>query len=375
MSDIAVAHEHWIEYGGGEYVAETLADHYDAPLYTGLVDMEEPSGAEVREVTGGVPFRRHLAKSMLIRDGMYMLAWPNVDELAGHDVIIQSGNGPGWYVPRDDQTIVKYTHSTPRGAYDLYHEHDHGLLGTIAQHAVRTLYQQTVPYPDVWVANSELVARRIRRYFGVADERVRVIYPPVETNTYDSRFADTDERLYLTWSRLHGHKNIDDMVRAFDRLGGEYHLIVGGTGPERNELESLAGDNVSFAGYLDEDQKRELAARASAVVFTATNEDFGLVPIEAMASGTPVIGVDDGYTKHQIKDGKNGMLFSGGADGIAQTIAEFDKHGVAWSPQEIEAFAHRNFGIERFFEQMDEAIQYATDRATVTAEHEVPENV
>lgn len=372
--DIAIAHEHWIEYGGGEYVAETLAENYDAPLYTGLVDMDEPERIDMHEVTASIPLRHHLAKSILLRDGMYMLAWPNTD-LTDYDVVIQSGNGSGWYVPRDDQAIVKYAHTTPRGAYDLYHENDHGVFGTVAQHAVRTLYQHTVPYPDVWVANSELVARRIRRYFGVDADRVRVVYPPVDTHTYDSRMAPTDGRMYLTWSRLYEHKNIDDIVRAFNRLGSEYRLIVGGTGPERDDLESVAGENVSFVGYLSEDRKRELAAKANAVLFAATNEDFGLVPIEAMASGTPVIGVEDGYTKHQIRDGENGVLFRGGADEIAQAIVEFDAEGVAWSGEQIEAFAQRNFGMERFFEQMDNAIQDATDRATVTANHEVPTDV
>lgn len=369
MTDVAVAHEHWIEYGGGEYVAETLAGHYDAPLYTGLVDMRTPDGIDIHEVTADIPLRRTVARSVLARDAMYMLAWPNVDGLTTADVVIQSGNGPGWYVPTDEQAVVKYVHTTPRGAYDLYHAHDHGVVGTLAQHAVRTLYQQTIPYPDVWVANSELVARRVRRYFGIDD--VRVVYPPVDTDAYDVAAAPTDERLFVTWSRLYENKNIEMIVRAFNRLGDDYHLVVGGTGPERDTLESLAGANVTFTGWLDEREKRKLASEAAAVIFAATNEDFGLVPIEAMAAGTPVIGVRDGYTQHQIRHGQNGLLFDD-VRGIVDAVRLIEEYGVEWKPERIAAFARENYDIERFREQMDAAVKTAERRAMVSADQAIP---
>lgn len=361
---VAIAHEHFIDYGGGEYVATELADIFDAPIYTGAAaPAHTPEDCDVRPITGGRLGRLLTRRGVALRDAYYWYRWPSVD-LTEYDAIIQSGNNPGWYVPEDTQAVVRYTHSTPRGPYDLYHEHDHGPFETVFNHAVRTLYQQTIPYPDLYVANSELVARRLRRYFGVPEEKLRVVYPPVKTGQFSPRDAETGDA-YVTWGRLHGHKNVETIVRAF--TGTDRELVVGGEGPQRAHLESIAGDNVRFTGWLTETEKARLASAARAVVFAATNEDFGLVPVEAMAAGTPVIGINEGFTRFQIRDGRNGRHFDGSVAGLGAALDAFEADGVAWDAERIQRFASQ-FSRQRFAEAMERAVGEALDRATVTAD-------
>lgn len=373
MPERAVAHEHFIEYGGGEFVAEKLADLFDAPMYAGATDGPIPE-MDVQPLAKTWLENKMVHLSANTRDLLYMLKWPGAP-LEEYDTIIQSGNNPGWYVPRDEQTIIKYVHSTPRNPYDLYQEHEHGLVGTVFNHIVRTLYQQTVPYPDVFVANSDLVARRLRRYWDVPESKIEVVYPPVETDLLGPDIAPTED-YYLTWSRLYGHKNIDQIVHAFNRLGPDYPLVIAGEGPERDNLETLADDHIRFAGWVQEREKAELASGAKAVVFAATNEDFGLVPVEAMASGTPVIGVEDGFTQHQILENKNGFTFYADPYGydadIAGTVKGFEDAGLDWDEDRIAEFAEKNFGIERFNEQMTSIVERAEAGSNISAELEVP---
>lgn len=375
-SEIAITHEHYLGYGGGEYVAAQLGRAFDAPIYAGAVDYENvPNDVVVLSIVD-TWLGEKLTKSVAsLRDLWYMLNWPNQEQLADYDVIIQSGNNPGWYVPTDTQTIVKYVHSTPRGPYDLYHEHDQGLMSTIYNHIVRTLYQQAVEYPDLYLANSDLVARRLKRYWGIDSDEIQVVYPPVETGNFGPEVAPTEE-YYFTWSRLYGHKQTDKIVHAFNQLGDDYPLIVGGVGPERATLESIAEDHIQFVGWMEEEEKRELASGARAVVFAARNEDFGLVPVEAMASGTPVIGIEDGFTQYQITDTVNGLLFNDQydkrtPDAIAANVKHFERDGIAWGETELANWAHDNFSVSRFENQIYEAVEVASDRSRIDTELEV----
>lgn len=380
MSDgqkIAVAHEHFPQHGGGEHVAEELARTFEAPIYTGFAKEDVPaSDVEIHDLFGHGLKKRLLQggskMNILFRDLYYMTHWDHVPELNEYDVIIQSGNNPGWYVPREEQTIVKYVHTPPRNPYDRHPEFADSLKHTIFAHIVRTLYAQTHSYPDVYVANSELVARRCEQYFGIPRDEVEVVYPPTDVGSFGQDWRDEAEdvepgEFYFTFSRLYPGKHIETIVRAFDELGDDYQLVVGGDGPERERLESIAGDNVRFFGYVSEEQKRALCAAAKAGIFAAQNEDFGMVPIEFFASGTPVIGVEDGYTKYQVAEGKNGYTFERDPTVLAETIRKHDKQGVAWSREEIESFAER-FSTERFREEMHRVIGKTREESRIVPE-------
>lgn len=354
--DVAIAHEHYRNRGGGEHVAEHLADALDAPIYAGFVrdDATTSLDVELNEVFTGWKTRL-MDSSTLVRDLVYHVGWQRVPKLADYDVVVQSGNGPGWYVPPDDQVVLRYTHSTPRNPYDRFHESGRSLLVKAYAEAVRVLYYPWVPFPDRYVANSELVAYRLEKYWDVDDPAV--VYPPVPVTEYEVGAAEDREAFYLTYSRLAPNKCFDEIIEAFRELP-QQRLLIGGDGPLRDDLEAQASDldNVEFLGYLPEDEKRDLLARAKALVYAARNEDFGMVPVEAFAAGTPVVGVDDGYTRFQVSDGDNGVLFHRGTASLVEAVERFEAHGVEQSPSDIAADAER-YSVDAFETKIEQHVR------------------
>ncbi|WP_169051829.1 glycosyltransferase [Halorhabdus amylolytica] len=344
-------------------MAEEAARTFDCPLHVGFhvpgIVADDINAIELFDA----PIARWLSHhSSAIRDAYFSLAWQHVPELHDADVVIESGNNPGWYVPRDTQAIVRYVHSTPYAAYHRFHESGQTLAGKLYGTVLRTLYAQTVPYPDVWVANSELVARRIRRYWGVQD--VEIVYPPIDVNSYGPRESAD---YFFTFSHLRAEKRIDEIIRAFTSL--DERLVIGGDGPERDRLERMAPPNVEFVGYLDEDEKRRRLGEAQAFLFNARAEDFGIVPVEAFASGTPVIGVAEGYTQHQIEDGKNGILYARGVENIISAIRSFQQDGVDWDDEYLQNIAQQ-YDIDQFRTQMRSVVEKAHEQTKINPEYE-----
>jgi len=196
----------------------------------------------------------------------------------------------------------------------------------------------------------------------VPAERVTVVYPPVDVDQYSQR-----ERAdyYLAYSRLIPEKRMGRIVRAFDGL--DERLVVGGAGEERDRLERIAPDNVEFVGYMPEDEKLRRLGEAEALLFNAENEDFGLIPVEAFASGTPVLGVDEGYTKFQIEEGDNGYTHAPDPTSIRESVERFEADGVAWSRDRIETYAQR-YSLDRFREEMCAAVDRAAADARVNTD-------
>jgi glycosyltransferase involved in cell wall biosynthesis len=372
---IAVVHEHYYERGGAEHVAEVIAQTFDAPIYTGFINEEalppapERKRIEFHDLFGDRTLSPLVRRYPWFRDFYYQFAWQRLPELTEYDVIIQSGNNPGWYVPPEEQTVVKYVHTTPRTAYDLFHQRAEGFVTKLYAYASRVLYQPNIAYPDLYVANSELVGRRLTRYWDV--EEPQVVYPPTDVNSYGGSEEGPNDEFYLSFSRLTDDKRFDEIIEAF-RQHPEKRLVIGGSGPKEEDLKSLAAnmDNVEFRGYLDEGEKRELLSSATALVYAAVNEDFGMVPIEAYASGTPVIGVRDGYTKYQVEDGVTGVLYDRGVQSLADAVGRFDADGVDASAPELVEVA-RSYGLEQFRNSMREAVHTAVERSRIEATPEL----
>lgn len=358
---VAIVHKHYDQRGGEERVVEALARTFDAPVYVGYVRQEAlpaDEGIEIHELFGDRLALSLARRAGPLREFYYQLAWQHVPELAEYDVLIQSGNSPGWYVPRDEQVIIRYVHSPQRTAYDLAHR-QRGTARLFA-HLLRLTYLQTLPYPDTYVANSELVARRVERYWGIED--VAVVYPPVDVDSYA---PGEREEFYLAYSRLASNKRFDEIIDAF-AAHPDKRLVIGGRGPEGERLRERARglDNVEFHGYLSTERKRELLGSAKALVYAAESEDFGIVPIEALASGTPVIGVREGFTKYQLTDGETGILYDRGPDSLATALDRFEREGVSADTADLTTAAER-YGFDRFAERMDDVVSDAVERAAV----------
>ncbi|RDI70207.1 glycosyltransferase [Halopelagius longus] len=360
---VAVAHEHYPERGGGEMVADELARTFDADVYAGFVNEDATSeDVAVHDLFGDGIAGGFIRRSIILRDAYYQFAWADAPELRDFDVVVTSGNNPGWFVPRDDQTVVSYVHSPQRTPYDRWAESDsnHGPVAHLYAKAARQFHPEG-KYSDRLVANSELVRRRIVRYWGVSPDDVDVVYPPVDVDEWSRHDRETGD-YYVTWSRLYPSKHIETIVRACTRAG--VNLVVGGTGPERKRLERIAGPTVEFRGFVEWDELRQLVSGAKATIFAAENEDFGMVPIESMAAGTPVIGVRDGFTEFQISDDVNGLLFDRSVPDLVEVIEQFEEHGVRSSPPAIENFAQQ-FSVDRFRTEMRRIVHEAVESARV----------
>jgi len=365
-SSVAVAH--WGEHadGGGDRLAWELARVFeDAPFYVGWRDPDiEPADLDPEQLIEGRFLEWALERGGLARQLAHLLGWQVAEPLRGHDVLVTSGNEPLFYVAPADQTWVAYVHHTNRRQSDQITEVSGSRFASVKlllYYAMRVAYDHNTHRPDLFVVNSELVKRRLVRYWGVPEDDVRVVYPPVDTGSYSPDDAETGD-YYVTLSRLDWHKDIDGIVRAFGGL--DERLVVAGDGPERDSLERLAGENVEFAGFVSEERKRELLAGAKAFVFNGRDEDFGIAPVEALAAGTPLLGVDEGMTQYQVVPGKNGYRHdrADGPAGIRASVERFEAEGVEWAAGDIESFADR-FSVDAFHEGMRAAVADAVERS------------
>jgi len=373
QSDLSLVVAHWGEHadGGGDRLAWDLARVFeDAPFYVGWRDGSiEPSDINAEQLIEGSLLSRALRRGGIARQFAHLLGWQIAEPLRKYDVLVTSGNEPLFYVPPDDQTWVAYIHHTNRRQSDQITEAASGRftsLKLLFYYAMRVAYDHNTHKPDLFVVNSELVKRRVVRYWGVPAEKVCVVYPPVDTDSYAPEDAETKE-YYVTLSRLDWHKDIDDIIKVFNDT--DHRLIVAGDGPERDALESMAAENVEFAGFVSEERKRELLAGAKAFVFNGRDEDFGIAPAEALAAGTPLLGVNEGMTQYQVIPEKNGYRHdrTDGLEGIRESIEQFETEGVEWSAERIASFADR-FSVENFQAEIREAVATAVDRADTTPE-------
>lgn len=367
--DIAVAH--WGEHvnGGGDRVGWELSRVFDgAPLYVGWQNKSiEPEDIETKQLIRGRLNEWALERGGVARMIAHMLGWQVAEPLREYDVLITSGNEPLFYVPPTEQVWIAYIHHTNRRQSDQIHEVGSSRLAPLQllfYYAIRVAFDHNTHKPDLFVANSEQVKRRMVRYWGISEEKIDVIYPPVETDAYSPNRVETAD-YYLTLSRLDWHKSVDDIVRAFDGLDAK--LVVAGDGPERDDLEQIASENVEFTGYVSEERKKELLAGAKAFIFNGQHEDFGISPVEALAAGTPLIGVEEGMTQYQVIDGKTGYAFERNESGrtIRTAVQQFEDTGVDWDASEIASFADR-FSVQAFHHRMREAVDRAVENADVT---------
>ncbi|CDK40699.1 glycosyltransferase [Halorubrum sp. AJ67] len=333
QDSVAVLHDRFPTIGGSETFAIEAARVLDAPIFTMYVEpsLDVPSDVEIHAICQP-KYTRGLSGRLLDwkNNGMNPFESASVaidmtqgcDELIKYDVLLESGPLSKFYVPETHQRIVHYPHSPPRWLYDLFRDRMKRLdypgiaFGARAYAKLwRALDKEAVDYVDTFVGNSELIRDRIRRYYGRDAE---VVYPPV---TGDWR-NEGDDGYFLTWSRLDPEKRVDLIVEAFQGL--DHRLVVAGDGQERQKLERMSEghDNIEIRGFVEDIES--LAAKATAVVYTPRQEDFGLVGAETLSAGKPLLGVDEGFTKNQVEEGVTGLLFDPSVESLRETVRAFD---------------------------------------------------
>ena len=199
---------------------------------------------------------------------------------------------------------------------------------------------------DRFITNSQFVRKRLRKFYR---RDAAVVYPPVDTEYFTA--CEQKEGYYLTVSRLVPYKMVGVVVDAFARMPDK-ELRVIGNGPEFANICKRATPNVKMLGYQPNDVLRAQMQKARAFIFAA-EEDFGIVPVEAQACGTPVIAFGRGGAKETIVPGRTGLFFhQQTAESICAVIEEFEGALARFSPQNIREHAEQ-FSAARFREQME----------------------
>ena len=212
---------------------------------------------------------------------------------------------------------------------------------------MRKVDQTYAQEPDLYIANSSVVARRIQENYG---KRAIVINYPINSNNFN--FSDKKDNFYLVSARLISYKRIDIIIEAFNWLG--WPLFIIGDGPEREHLESKALKNIQFLGHVSDAERGELMKKACSVIVAAL-EDYGLVPVEANASGTPVIAYGAGGVLDTQLPGQTGVFFKRQTPDALQTALQ-DARKIAWDYGKIRNHALTQFSEEAFFGRVEQVM-------------------
>jgi len=308
----AIIHDWLVSSGGAERVLEALCEIFpDAPVYTSVCDRSKISAA-LQKKDIRTSFLQKIPGSTKIYRDLLPLMPPAFQSfrLKGFDLILSSSHACAKGVRRPKGSVhICYCHTPMRYAWDMMEDYlKYEQMNPVKKAAVPFLLGLVRRWDrwnskgvDHFIANSDFVSRRIMTCYGRGS---KVIHPPVDISKY--RVGEKPGAYFLAVSRLVPQKRTDIIIEAFNRLG--FPLKVIGTGRELERLKSIAGTNIELTGFVPEEDLAETLSGCRALIF-ASYEDFGLVPLEAQASGRPAIVYGRGGASETIIPGKTGIIF------------------------------------------------------------------
>jgi glycosyltransferase involved in cell wall biosynthesis len=334
---VAIIHYWLVTMRGGEKVVEALCEMFpDADIYTLVLD-EKKISKRLRSHRIVTSFMQRIPGSRRFYHKLLPLMPFALEQfdLKGYDLIISSESGPAkGIVPGPDSVHICYCHSPMRYIWDHYHAYrqETGRIGRVAMAVCAPMLRAwdvtTASRVDHFVANSHHVARRIQRFYG---RRSTVINPPVAVDDFGITQPTGD--FYLCAGQLVGYKRVDLAIRAFNQMNKP--LVVVGEGPLFKALQKMAGPKIKLMGGQEFPVLKDYMERCRALVFPG-EEDFGIVPVEAMACGRPVVAFNKG--------------------GARETVTS-DAFGVKFDAQSVESLVA---AVRRF-----EAIEHSFDRLII----------
>jgi glycosyltransferase involved in cell wall biosynthesis len=351
---VAVVHDWLVTYAGAERVLEQILMLYpEADLYS-LVDFLPEGGR-------GFILNKKVHTSFLQRMPFvetkyrnYLPLMPLAAErfdLSGYDLVISSSHA----VAKGARTIrgqhhICYCHSPARYAWDLRNQYlresglDRGIKGLAAKTIlgyVKRWDLRAAKRVSHFIANSNYIAERIRRNYGRGSA---IIYPPVAVEKFP--VGADKENFYLAASRMVPYKKLPLIVESFATMP-DRKLVVIGDGPDFDKVKAKAAGNVELLGYQRDEVVMDYMQKARAFVFAA-EEDFGIMPVEAQACGTPVIAYGKGGVLETVDKYKTGIFFEEqSVASLTEAIKEFERIEKGFDPHEIRKNAER-FNIEKF---------------------------
>lgn len=327
---VALVHEFLTQLGGAERVLAAFHEIYPgAPVYTLVYDEQKTQGVfaeyDIRpsflQKLPGMPknYKWYLP---------FMARATEAFDLSGYDLVLSDSSAfaKGVRTPKLAFHIC-YCHTPTRYLWESMDEYVASipyssvtkyLAKWYLQMVLRSWDKKAAARPNIFIANSQTVAARIKQYY---ERDALVVYPPVDAQFF--RPLGVKQNYYLTASRLEPYKKIDLVVQTFTKLG--LPLKVAGVGTNLPELKKQAGSNIEFLGRVSDEKLRELYSGARAFVFPAL-EDAGIMVLESLACGTPVIGLNAGGTAEFITEGVNGVLFGEQTvEALSRALERFQK--------------------------------------------------
>ena len=377
---IAVVHD-WLDtWGGGENVlAEILRAYPQGELFA-LVDFFPDA---LRARIGGrrarttflqrMPGARRHFRGFL---PLFPRAIESLD-LAAYDVVLSTSHAVAKGVrTRPSQLHVCYCHTPMRYAWDLRDQYlgprglATGVRGLVVNHLLDRLRdwdRASSARVTEFVANSSYVRERIARCYG---RDATVIPPPVDTDFFTPAASAGSRDYYFAASRWVPYKRGDLVAAAFRALP-ERRLVIAGDGPEGARIRAAMGGNAQWAGLVSRERMRDLLRGARAFVFAA-EEDFGILPVEAQACGTPVIAYGRGGARETVRGGVTGVFFDAqSADAIADAVRRFEALAPAPDPADCRTQALA-FATPRFAAAYTALVERAWGAHKVAGDNPAP---
>ncbi|MBN2100727.1 glycosyltransferase [Candidatus Dojkabacteria bacterium] len=357
---VALVHDFLTEDGGAERVLRVFHEIWPkAPVYTVTYFPEsfEPrlDNWDIRtSFVAKLPFRKKLEHQYKL---FYQFAVEQF-KFDDYDLVISStfsGYAKGVVVPTDCRHF-SYIHNIPRFLWGLPTA-THGRLGFLykkvilppLEHFWRIWDRQTADRPDKLICNSKVTQSRVKKFY---KRDSAVIYPPVEVEKL-LEISEPKQDYYVYFGRLEEYKRVDMAIKACSKAGKKLKII--GDGSYRKYLEKVADEsgissNIEFLGRVSDNERNKVVAAARAFIFPCPDEDFGIVPIESMALGTPVIAFNSGGVTESVVNNETGILIDEfSVDALSEVLKSFDLEKF-----DLEKVRERatNFSRDRFVKRI-----------------------
>ena len=333
---VALVHELLTMKGGAEHVLRVISNMFpDAPIYTLLYD-ESKLGEWFPKERVRVPERKFRS----FNHHRYLNTFPEAVEswdFNEFDLVISSSSAfAHGIITNGKPKHLSFVHSPARYLWDRTHDvldrTSKGLLGPLKRrylehtfHKLRVWDSESAARPDKLLAASKEVQRRIELYWRRESE---VIYPPIDDFWFDNRQSTINHQqienpdYFLIVSTLVDYKRIDIAIEACNKT--KQYLKVVGEGPALNNLKKIAGPTTEFYGYRENDELKDIMTSAKALIFPG-KEDFGIVPLESMSQGTPVIAFRGGGALETVNEGRTGAFFDElTPESLAKVLTDFN---------------------------------------------------